>query len=363
MAEPSVEELKNDYLRMRKIEDLFHSPQQVQEVKPINPLYDSKRPFFDYINNPIKTEDPMKNLLAGVIGTDERMGLGDFIPGLSQTLAKRRQDKLGEYLGYLDFIPGGGIAGEAISFLTKRQKAIRKLKRENEIQSNTTDPTELAGSAKEVTRLKKVIKNIDAEEAAQKAKFRIPNDYVPPKGYTYKAPPEGALFRGDKSGFLKRGKGFDITDSSDIVPSSGIYSVIDPTDPRFKIFAQGMPSRGGTGSGYVINPNFENILDIDNIPPNFLKKLENLQKGLGDFQLDTILRGGPGSINKTPSGFSQEMSDIFRKEGYDALRFPPRQMKGELDTVISLDPKNLNIVDEIPFDDLDDFIRQFLSEQ
>ena len=93
------------------------------------------------------------------------------------------------------------------------------------------------------------------------------------------------------------------------------------------------------------------------------KKLENLQKGLGDFQLDTILRGGPGSINKTPSGFSQEMSDIFRKEGYDALRFPPRQMKGELDTVISLDPKNLNIVDEIPFDDLDDFIRQFLSEQ
>ena len=57
MAEPSVEELKNDYLRMRKIEDLFHSPQQVQEVKPINPLYDNKSPFFDYINNPIKTEE------------------------------------------------------------------------------------------------------------------------------------------------------------------------------------------------------------------------------------------------------------------------------------------------------------------
>jgi hypothetical protein len=385
MAEPSVEELMNDYLRMRKIEDLFHSPQQVQEVKPINPLYDNKSPFFDYINNPIKTEDPMKNLLAGVIGTDERMGLGDFIPGLSQTLARRRKDKLGEYLGYLDFIPGGGIAGEAISLLAKRQKAIRKLKREQEIQLNTTDPTELAGSAKEVKRLEKVIKKIDAEEAAQKAKFRIDDDYVPDEMfktpynpitdflegnssalgdfYKYKTPPEGALFRGDRSGFLKRGKGFDITDSSDIVPSSGIYSVIDPTDPRFKIFAQGMPSRGGTGSGYVINPNFENILDIDNIPPNFLKKLENLQKGLGDFQLDTILRGGPGSINKTPSGFSQEMSDIFRKEGYDALRFPPRKMKGELDTVISLDPKNLNIVDEIPFDDLDDFIRQFLSEQ
>ena len=346
----------------------FDNP-RLGTIEPIpisaTPLMDR---LYNYINQPLNTEDPIQNLVSGV---------ADFIPGLSTELARRRGDKLGETLSYLDYIPGGGIPAEMISFAAERAKLMKKIKREKTIQQKSVnDPVETAGSVKEEARLIKQLKKLDAEEAAQKAKFRIPDDYVPPKGYTYKKPPEGALFRGDKSGM----KNFDITDTSDIVPSSGIYSVIDPTDPRFKIFAQGIPSKGGPGAGYVIKPNFKNTLDIDNIPPDFLKKLENidlfrnrpsrnLEGGIGDliskkqtdFQLDTILRGSPG-INKTPSGLSQDISDIFTKEGYDSLRFPPRAMKGESDTIISLNPKNLDIVDEIPYDQLDDFIRQLLSE-
>jgi hypothetical protein len=346
------------------------------DVGTIEPIPYSSTPLMDriynYINQPLNTEDPLQNIVENV---------ADFIPGLSTELARRRGDKLGEALSYLDYIPGGGGIDMAATILSKYQRKradiIKRLKREQKIQE-TADATERAGSVKEEVRLIKQLKKLDAEEAKRAAKFRIEGDYVPPKGYTYKAPPEGALFRGDKSGM----KNFDITDTSDFTPSSGIYSLIDPTDPRFKRFAEGMPSRGGKGSGYVIKPNFENTLDIDNIPPDFLKKLENmdlfrnrpsrdLTGGIGDlyskkrtdFQLDTILRGGPGSINKTPSGLSQDIADIFTKEGYDSLRFPPRAMKGESDTIISLNPKNLDIIDEIPYDQLDDFIRQLLSGQ
>jgi hypothetical protein len=36
-------------------------------------------------------------------------------------------------------------------------------------------------------------------------------------------------------------------------------------------------------------------------------------------------------------------------------------MGGEGSTFVSLDPSNLKITDEIPYDDLDDFIRAYLS--
>ena len=93
MAEPSIADvLMNNDLRLRRSDELFHSPQQTQDVGTIEPIPYSSTPLmdriFNYINNPTRTEDPLKNLLAGVIGTDERMGLGDFIPGLSQALAK-----------------------------------------------------------------------------------------------------------------------------------------------------------------------------------------------------------------------------------------------------------------------------------
>ena len=83
--------------------------------------------FFDYLNEPLRTEDPLKNLLAGVVGTDKRMGLGDFIPGLSTELAKRRGDELGQALSYLDVLGGGGTGVKLGSiFLLERKKQLEK---------------------------------------------------------------------------------------------------------------------------------------------------------------------------------------------------------------------------------------------
>jgi hypothetical protein len=101
----------------------------------IEPIPPSTNPvlerFFDYLNEPLRTEDPLKNLLAGVIGTDKRMGAGDFIPGLSQALARRRGDKLGEALSYLDYIPGGGTGVKLGSiFLIERKRQLEKALRD-----------------------------------------------------------------------------------------------------------------------------------------------------------------------------------------------------------------------------------------
>jgi hypothetical protein len=147
--------------------------------------------------------------------------------------------------------------------------------------------------------------------------------------------------------------------------SGGIYSLVDPKDPRFKIFSE-------KGSGYVLQPNFKKTLDVDNMPDDMLKVLQDIEMYRGrpsrggakklDMDLNTLLRGGPGSINKTPSGVDKELADIFTGQGYDALRFPPRGMKGERSTMLSLDPSNLKIVDEIPYEDLDDFIRTLLND-
>ena len=83
--------------------------------------------FFDYLNEPLRTEDPLKNLLAGVIGTDERMGAGDFIPGISTALARRRGDSLGEALSLLDVLGGGGTGVKMGSiFLIERKKMLEK---------------------------------------------------------------------------------------------------------------------------------------------------------------------------------------------------------------------------------------------
>ena len=106
----------------------------------IEPIPPSTNPvlerFFDYLNEPLRTEDPLKNLLAGVIGTDKRMGAGDFIPGISTVLARRRGDSLGEALSYLDYIPGGGTGVKLGSiFLIERKRQLEKA-----IKDLDTDP-------------------------------------------------------------------------------------------------------------------------------------------------------------------------------------------------------------------------------
>lgn len=108
----------------------------------------------NYLDQPLNTEDPIQNFAAGI---------ANFIPGLSQELAKRRQDKLGEYLGYLDYIPGGGIGAEGISIIAKRKKLINDLKRERDIQSRSTDPNELDASFRAESRIKQQLKKIDED--------------------------------------------------------------------------------------------------------------------------------------------------------------------------------------------------------
>lgn len=472
----------------------------------ISPTPPSASPLMDriynYINQPLNTEDPIQNLVSGV---------ADFIPGISTELAKRRGDKFGEALSYLDVV-GGGLSAEAISFAARRAGLIKKLKREQEILAKETDPSEIAAAQTEITKLQKQIKKMDADnvpskkpktfdeigtkppsyqEIVERENKRISDelfgvdldkgfadtpkdmlrdmqaDYIKSRKGPTEIPPvlydrrsiddtsldfDKAFLRGEyttrgsnpnfnkpgsiqftgeklpmrytysdsyakymndpkKLKELKLATGPDLRYSTEIDPtliqdafsgqypeltrlfhgsktkniknlelptgqgsSGGIYSLVDPKDPRFKIYSEG-------GSGYVLKPNLKNPLDIDNIPNDFLKKLEDLQMvrgrpsrdlsgGIGDlmknnkidFQLDTMLRGGPGSINKKPSGLSKEVADIFTREGYDSLRFPPRGMKGEGSTMLSLDPNNLEIINEIDYKDLDDFIRQLLSE-
>ena len=73
--------------------------------------------IYNYINQPLNTEDPLQNLVSGV---------AEFIPGISTELAKRRGDKFGEALSYLDYLGGGGakvrVRGAEHPLLQRREQ-------------------------------------------------------------------------------------------------------------------------------------------------------------------------------------------------------------------------------------------------
>ena len=74
--------------------------------------------FYDYLNQPLRTEDPLKNLLSGI---------AEFVPGISTELAMRRGDDLGQALSYLDVLGGGGTGVKLGSiFLLERKKMLEK---------------------------------------------------------------------------------------------------------------------------------------------------------------------------------------------------------------------------------------------
>lgn len=74
--------------------------------------------FYDYLNQPLRTEDPLKNLLSGI---------AEFVPGISTELAIRRGDDLGQALSYLDVLGGGGTGVKLGSiFLLERKKMLEK---------------------------------------------------------------------------------------------------------------------------------------------------------------------------------------------------------------------------------------------
>lgn len=326
-------------------------------IEPI-PLYDRKdlsllgglgEMFSNYINQPLNTEDPLQNLVSG----------------LSQNVS--------EY----DFAMGGGTK-LASGFLVAREAAIREIKklqaaarRQREIIDRSIDPNELQGASTKLASIEKQLKfKIDKQALADKKNAVA--DATSKSGQTLF---HGSSEKGIKSLEIPK-QIFDKTGKEIVTKNStgGIYSVADPSDPRFKSFSKGFASKsgGGKGSGYVLKADFKKPLDMDDMPDDMLDVLKNMEQYRGrpsrgadtklDFDINSILHGNRMLGGKAPSIIDKEFADIFKTRGYDALRFPPRRkMGGEGSTFVSLDPSNLKITDEIPYDDLDDFIRAYLS--
>lgn len=467
-------------------------------IEPINPFNQSFMDrIYNYINQPLNTEDPLQNLVSGA---------AEFIPGISTELAKRRGDKFGEALSYLDYLGAGGAKLALSPFLIARRKEIQQtlktfdedpilkgnetvrdsLKKELD-QINKTeaeelrikqqydefvkDPTkfgkkqptkEIADSTKKTGRNEPVPKDMLRDMQADYIKSRKGPTEIPPVLYDRRSIDDEALdfdkaiLRGDykrtpnnpdlleltnknmvtnsrnvtgygkyldnpnKLKELKLATGPDLRYSTQQDPTliqdafsgqypelnrlfhgssergiksleipkrlfddagkeiitknstGGIYSVVDPADPRFKQFAKGYVSKGGTGSGYVLEPNFKKPLDMGDIPDDMLSILKDMQmyrarpsrggpKKL-DFDIDSVLQGNRMLGGRAPSIIDKEFADIFTKEGYDALRFPPRRKGPERSTLVSLDPRNLKIVDEVPYEELGDYIRALLND-
>ena len=310
--------------------------------------------------------------------------LSELIPGFGDVQGIREGDYMieegnplagGIMMGasMLPLIPGSAIARKVIKLQQKIKKG--KFDEQRELRNAASGDGDAAYNAAEIARKKhqKAQRQLDEILAKEKAKPDLEPKVTPkepPKvvqGELDLKPRQDLLFHGSQTRQLEKlelpkGQG---------TSEGGIYTLVNPTDPRFKHYAFGKPSRGGPGSGYVLQPNFEKTLDIDNMPDSVLNTLQNLEMYRGrpsrlhpeklDFDLNTILRGDK-YLGNYPTNINTELSDIFTKEGYDALRFPKRNMTGEAETIISLDPSKLDIVNEIPYEDLDDFIRTFLND-
>jgi len=310
--------------------------------------------------------------------------LSELIPGFGDVQGIREGDYMieegnplagGIMMGasMLPLIPGSAIARKVIKLQQKIKKG--KFDEQRELRNAVSGDGSAAYDAAEIARKKhqNAQRQLDEILAKEKAKPDLEPKVTPkepPKvvqGELDLKPRQDLLFHGSQTRQLDRlelpkGQG---------TSEGGIYTLVNPTDPRFKHYAFGKPSRGGPGSGYVLQPNFEKTLDIDNMPDSVLNTLQNLEMYRGrpsrlhpeklDFDLNTILRGDK-YLGNYPTNINTELSDIFTKEGYDALRFPKRNMTGEAETIISLDPSKLDIVNEIPYEDLDDFIRTFLND-
>jgi len=278
----------------------------------------------------------------------------------------------------LPFIPGSALMRKAQKLQAKIKQ--EKFNEQRELTNAVSGDGNAAYDAAERARKKHQTAQRQLDEMIAKEKA-TPN--LEPK-VTPKEPPKAVqqefdfnkvnipstLFHGSQTRGIKNLKLPDDPYRS-LSSTGGIFSVADPKDPRFRSFIRGLNSKGEEGSGYVLKSNIKNPLDAENIPEDMLTKLQNIEMYRGrpsrggpknlDFNIDTILHSPKMSGG---TAIKKDFADIFTREGYDALRFPPRRgMTGESDTIVSLDPSNLEITDEIPYEDLDDFIRTFLNDQ
>lgn len=149
----------------------------------------------------------------------------------------------------------------------------------------------------------------------------------------------------------------------------GLYLVDKFIDPRLKLFAEGMPSQGsGPGAAYITEPNFKNILTVGDTSKQMdrvLKNLEkNLSKNLFDFsepayQVKQLRKNVVG----VPTSFTKAAGEGLRNIGIDAIRIPnKRRGVDNSDTFISLNPsENLNILDEIAYEDIEGLIKELMK--
>jgi len=122
-------------------------------IEPIHPLDRGISDlFFNYINQPLNTEDPLQNLVENV---------AEFIPGISTELAKRRGDMPGEMLSYLDYIGGGAAKVALTPLMIARRKEIQQA-----LKTFDEDPI-LRGNESVRTSLKKELDKINKQEAEE----------------------------------------------------------------------------------------------------------------------------------------------------------------------------------------------------
>ena len=164
--------------------------------------------------------------------------------------------------------------------------------------------------------------------------------------------------------------------------TGGIYSVLDKTDPRLKIFGQSINNQDmfenltpalkekllkdvPKKSVYKISPEFKNIADAEKLPPDFIDELIKIRDNIN------TLKGNPydQALNQStrntlelmtqspkvgaPSMINKPVGDIFRGAGYDSILFPPRKlMRDESKTVLSLDDDLIQNFEEFNLADL-----------
>jgi len=122
-------------------------------IEPIAPFDQSFMDrIYNYINQPLNTEDPLQNLVENV---------ADFIPGLSTALARKRGDTMGEALSYLDYLGIGGAKIALSPFLIARRKEIQQA-----LKTFDEDPI-LRGNESVRTSLKKELDQINKQEAEE----------------------------------------------------------------------------------------------------------------------------------------------------------------------------------------------------
>ena len=362
---------------------------------------ESLGPFQRFITEPGLVGD--KKLQRETIGN-----IASFLPFIGQKVAEARADKLGQYLGSLDALGGTTATKLAVSpFLIARKARLEKTLKELD-----TDPI-LKNDPTAKTSIKKQLDETEAEIKKQKetdkSYEKIQEKYTPtPKrvsveerqqqsrkfledynrdAYARRAregiDTTGRIYHGGPAGITSlRTPKFVLDDIDNLSKSTGgIYTVTSKFDPRLTMFgandrvferlAKSRPKERvdklltdlPEKSIYVGKPNFSNIADTMDLPPEVIDRLTDVRdaavtvrgnpydvalntrtRGALDMILQNPERGAPAMINK-PVG------DAFREAGYDAIRFPTRKPKAggqplESDTILSLYDELLKDLDE-----------------